>query len=303
MSPIVPPPLVPGDRIGVAAPGGPIRREMVDRGMAYLQARGFRPVEGRNLGLRHAYLAGDDHERLDDLNGLIADPDLRAIWFARGGYGSARIVQGVDFAALRRYPKALIGYSDITVLQSAAWTEARLQSFHGPLVSEIGDPARFDEASLWHALSATPGGQSHAIPAASVVRSGAGDGPLLGGCLSLLVSLIGTPYEPPLEGAILFWEEVNEEPYRIDRMLGHLRLSGRLARLRGMIVGRLVGCDAEDPAASLPLAEILAMHLAGTEFPVVVDFPAGHCAGKKTLPIGRAVRLDTNDLSLTISAR
>ena len=303
MRSIVPPALSPGDRIGVAAPGGPVRRESVERGMAYLAARGFRPVAGRSLERRHAYLAGEDHERLDDLNQLIADPDIRAVWFARGGYGSARIVQGVDFAALRRSPKALIGYSDITVLQSAAWTEARLQTFHGPLVTELGDPARFDERSLWSALSATPGGRSHAVPAASVVRPGRGDGPLLGGCLSLLVSLVGTPYEPPLHGSILFWEEVNEEPYRIDRMLGHLRLSGRLAGLRGMIVGRLVGCEAEDPANNLPLAEILRTHLAGTDYPVVVDFPAGHCDGKVTLPIGREVLLDTSALSLTISGR
>lgn len=303
MSPIVPPPLGPGDRIGVAAPGGPISPEALDRGMAYLAARGFRPVAGRNLGRRHAYLAGDDGARLDDLNRCIADPDVRAVWFARGGYGSARIVQGVDFAALRRSPKALIGYSDITVLQSAAWTEARLQSFHGPLVSELGDPDRFDEASLWDALTGSPGVRSHALPAGSVVRPGAGEGPLLGGCLSLLVSLVGTPYEPPLDGAVLFWEEVNEEPYRIDRMLGHLRLSGRLAGLRGMIVGRLVGCEAEDEANNLPLAEILETHLAGTDYPVVADFPAGHCAGKKTLPIGGTARLDTAALRLTLTSR
>lgn len=303
MRAVVPPALNPGDRIGVAAPGGPIRRERVDRGMAYLEARGFHPVAGRNLGRRHAYLAGEDHERLDDLNRLIADPDVRAVWFARGGYGSARIVQGVDFAALRRSPKTLIGYSDITVLQSAAWTQARLQTFHGPLVTELGDPALFDEASLWSALSGTPGGQSHAFPSASVLRPGRGEGPLLGGCLSLLVSLVGTPYEPPLHGSVLFWEEVNEEPYRIDRMLAHLRLSGRLANLRGMIVGRLVGCEAEDPLNGLPLAEILATHLEGTDYPVVMDFPAGHCAGKVTLPIGREVRLDTSGLSLMISGR
>ena len=303
MRAVVPPVLAPGDRIGVAAPGGPIRRDMVDRGMAYLAARGFHPVAGRNLERRHAYLAGEDHERLDDLNRLIADPDLRAVWFARGGYGSARIVQGVDFTTLRRSPKALIGYSDITVLQSAAWTEARLQTFHGPMVTELGDPERFDEASLWSALSGSPGGRSHALPAATVVRPGRGEGPLFGGCLSLLVSLVGTPYEPPLHDSILFWEEVNEEPYRIDRMLAQLRLSGRLANLRGMIVGRLVGCEAEDPDNELPLAEILATHLAGTDYPVVVDFPAGHCAGKVTLPIGREARLDTGGLSLTISGR
>ena len=301
MKTLLPPLLAPGDRIGIAAPGGPIRQEALDRGVSYLAARGYRPVAGRNLARRHAYLAGDDRERLDDLNRLIADPALTAIWFARGGYGSARIVAGVDFAALRRSPKALIGYSDVTVLQAAAWTEARLQTWYGPLVSELGDPDRFDEASLWSALSGTSAVPSHSYPAAAVVRQGVGEGPLLGGCLSLLVSLVGTPYEPSLDGAVLFWEEVNEEPFRIDRMLGHLRLAGRLAKLKGMVVGRLVGCVAEDPRNDLPLAEILQTHLAGTDYPVVVDFPAGHCAAKRTLPIGQVVRLDTAALRLTVT--
>ena len=126
-----------------------------------------------------------------------------------------------------------------------------------------------------------------------MVRAGAGAGPLVGGCLSLLSSLVGTPYEAPTDGAILFWEEVNEEPFRIDRMLGHLRLAGRLAGLRGMVVGRLVGCDGRDPENNPTLRDILETQLAGTSFPVVIDFPAGHCPGKTTLPIGRSVRLDT----------
>ncbi len=303
MRPLLPPPLAPGDRIGVAAPGGPVQPEALARGLAYLEARGFQPVAGQNLARRHAYLAGDDRERLEDLNRLIADPAIRGVWFARGGYGSARIVEGVDFAALRRSPKALIGYSDITVLQSAAWAKARLSTWHGPLVSELGDPALFDETSLWDSLTGSETALSHAFPAASVVRPGTGEGPLLGGCLSLLVSLVGTPYEPPLDGAVLFWEEVNEEPFRIDRMLGHLRLSGRLANLRGMVVCRLVNCVARDPLNDMPLAEILETQLAGTVFPVVVDFPAGHCAAKKTLPIGQVVRLDTGALRLAVTGR
>lgn len=301
MKVLLPPPLAPGDRIGIAAPGGPIRREALDRGMAYLAARGLQPVAGRSLAQRYGYLAGTDRERLDDLNRLIADRALKAIWFARGGYGSARIVADVDFDALRLSPKALIGYSDTTVLQAAAWAKARLQTWYGPLVSELGDPALFDEASLWGALSGAPAALSHSIPPASVVRPGAGEGPLVGGCLSLLVGLVGTPYEPPMDGAVLFWEEVNEEPYRIDRMLGHLRLAGRLAKLQGMVVGRLVDCTARDPLNDLPLRDLLEAHLAGTNYPVVVDFPAGHCAAKVTLPLGRAVRLDTAALRLTVT--
>ena len=300
---LMPPRLAPGDRIGVAAPGGPVRREALERGVAYLEARGFRPILGKHVGRRRAYLAGSDRERRDDLNSLIADPEIRAIWCARGGYGSARIVADLDFEPLRRRPKALIGYSDITVLQAAVFRKLRLASVYGPLVSELGDPASYDEPSLWKALSDDWSDLAWSLPAASVHRGGSGEGPLLGGCLSLLVSLVGTPFEPSLEGAVLFWEDVNEEPYRIDRMLGHLRLAGRLKNLSGMVVGRLVGCEAKDAQNDAPLREILDAHLSGTDYPVVIDFPAGHAPGKVALPLGRTVHLDAGAPSLAVSGR
>jgi muramoyltetrapeptide carboxypeptidase len=300
---IRPPPLRIGDRIGIAAPGGPIRGEAVETGVAYLKARGYHPVFGKNLIRRHAYLAGTDRERLEDFQAFLDDRDLGAIWCARGGYGSARIVSDLDLDRLRRHPKALVGYSDITVLQSAVYRKLRLETFHGPLVSELGDPALFDEPSLWMALSGDVRGLGWPIPSSSVVRAGVGEGPLVGGCLSLLVGLVGTPYEAPTDGAVLFWEEVHEEPYRIDRMLGHLRLAGRLRNLRGMLVGRLVDCAPQDPRNDIPLREILETHLAGTDYPVVIDFPAGHCPAKTTLPLGRTVRIDTASLTLAVSGR
>jgi muramoyltetrapeptide carboxypeptidase len=296
-----PPPLLPGDRIGIAAPGGPIRKEPFERGVAYLEARGFRPVLGEYVGRRHGYLAGTDDERLADLSAFVSDPGIRAIWCARGGYGSPRIVADLDLDPLRRHPKALIGYSDITALHAAVFRKLRLATWHGPLISELGDPALYDESSLWKALSGDGKDLAWPLPASSVHHAGVGEGPLVGGCLSLLVALVGTPYEAPMDGAILFWEEVNEEPFRIDRMLCHLRLSGRLRKLRGMVVGRLVGCVAKDPQNEMPLREILETHLAGTDYPVVTDFPAGHCPGKTTLPLGRTVRLDTGALRLAVS--
>lgn len=300
MRPLIPPALRPGDRIGIMAPGGPIRPAEVERGMAYLAGRGYIPVPAPHLGARHGYLAGTDVERLQDFDRLLADRDLSAIWFARGGYGSARLVADLDLSPLQERPKALIGYSDVTVLQAAALRALGLATFYAPLVSELGDPAAFSEASLWRALSSGSGPLDYELDPRSVLRAGCGEGPLVGGCLSLLVSLVGTPYEPTTDGAILFWEDVNEEPYRIDRMLGHLRLAGRLARLRGMLVGRLVGWQSKEPGNDLPLAEILEAHLKGTDYPVVLDVPAGHCPGKITLPLGRRARLDTAGARLSI---
>ena len=294
-----PPPLERGDRVGIVAPAGPVRADLLDRGLSYLEARGYVPVPGDHLRDRRAYLGGSDADRLRDLHRMLGDASIRAVWFARGGYGSGRIVGGVDFGLLRRDPKPLVGYSDATVLLAAAQRRAGLSGCHAPMVSQLGDPAAFDEASLWLALE---GAAEYALPLAPgrVLRPGVASAPLVGGCLAVLVGLVGTPFEPETDGAILFWEDVNEEPFRIDRMLGHLRLAGILARLRGMVVGRLIGCEPVDPANRQSLEEILEFHLAGTDYPVVVDFPAGHCPGNVTLPLGRRARLDTAAGTLSI---
>jgi muramoyltetrapeptide carboxypeptidase len=300
---LLPPPLKPGDCVGVAAPAGPGRQPGLDRGLDHLRGRGFEVVTGASLRRRSGYLAGTDAERLDDLNRFLRDPAVRAIWFARGGYGSARIVEGADLKLLKTDPKVLIGYSDITVLHAAAWKTARLSTIHGPLVSELADPEAYDAPSLWRTLDGGDLSLDRALGGATVWRHGAGEGPLIGGCLSMLASLVGTPYDWKTDGAILFWEDVGEEPYRIDRMLGQLRMAGRLAGLRAMIVGRLVGCTAREPENDAPLGDILARHLEGTDYPVVVDFPAGHAPGKVTLPLGRRAGLDTRAGRLSIASR
>ena len=153
------------------------------------------------------------------------------------------------------------------------------------------------EAPAWAVLERRPGWNRFSFSRKGVLRGGAARGRLVGGCLSLLVSLIGTPYDLDSRGAILFWEEVGEEPYKIDRMLNHLRMAGKLRHLRGMVVGRLQGCEAKGSAAGLPLPEILRDHLRGTDFPVVINFPAGHAPGKVTLPLGLPARLDTRTRS------
>ena len=293
-----PPILRAGDRIGVAAPAGPPRRRALEAGIAVLESRGFEVVRGRHLFDRQAYLAGTDADRLADLNEMLRDPLMRGVWFARGGYGLHRIIGGVDLAALRRAPKALIGYSDLTVLQAAAWRRMGLGAFQGPMVAELADPRAYHAGSLWRTLA----GEKVRLRfgRGSVVRPGRAAGPLVGGCLSLLTALVGTPFEPPLDGAILFWEEVNEEPFRIDRMLAHLKLSGRLDRLAGMVVGNLPGCRPRRRANAMPLAAILATHLAGTDYPVVTGIPAGHGPGKMTLPVGFPARLDTRSGILSV---
>jgi muramoyltetrapeptide carboxypeptidase len=287
----------------VVAPAGPIRAGQLRAGLAYLRARGYRIVEGRHLRARRGYLAGTDADRAADLNRAMADPRLDAVVFARGGYGSARLLDRLDFTPLRRRPKLFLGYSDITAFYAALQLSTGIPGFYGPMVLNFNAPGReFREASLWRVLERRPGWNRFRFSRRGVLRGGRAEGTLIGGCLSLLASLVGTPYDLDTRGAILFWEEVDEEPYKIDRMLHHLKMAGKLDRLRGMVVGKLHRCGPRPGTRALTLREILQDHLAGSTFPVVTEFPAGHAPGKVTLPLGLPARLDATSGELRILA-
>jgi len=301
MKPILPPPLSPGGRIGVVAPSGPIRPAALDEGLAYLRRKGYQVVEGRHLRCRHGYLAGTDAQRTADLNRAMSDPDLDAIIFARGGYGCGRILEDLDFSPLKSRPKLFLGYSDLTVFYAALIRATGIAGFYGPMVLNYNRPGKeFRERSLWSVLERRPGWNRFRLSRRGALREGSGEGKLVGGCLSLLVSLLGTRFDLDTRGAILFWEEVDEEPYRIDRMLNQLRMAGKFRELKGMVVGRLERCAPKGRTPGLPLPEILSDHLRGTRFPVVLDFPAGHAPGKLTLPLGLPARLDTGESLLEI---
>jgi len=303
VKPILPPPLRPGSRIGVVAPAGPIRSAALEEGLAYLREKGFQVVEGRHLLCRHGYLAGTDVQRAADLNRAMADPTLDAIVFARGGYGCGRILEDLDFSPLRTRPKLFLGYSDLTAFYAALMRATGIAGFYGPMVLNFNGAGReFRERALWSALLRTSGWHRFRLAPRGVMREGRAEGKLIGGCLSLLSSLVGTRFDLDTRGAILFWEEVDEEPYKIDRMLNHLRMAGKFRDLRGMVVGRLERCGPRGKTPGLPLTEILADHLRGTRFPVVLNFPAGHAPGKVTLPLGLPARLDTGTRLLEITA-
>jgi muramoyltetrapeptide carboxypeptidase len=290
-----------GDRVAVVAPSGPLRPEALDAGMAVLRRRGFDVVAGEHVRDRRAYLAGSDGDRAADLNHALGDRSVRAIWLARGGYGLPRILDRLDLGRLEKDPKILIGYSDATALFSAVLRTAPSPILHGPMVGVLADRKAYHAPSLWRALSGAP--MEYRLARGAVHRAGVAEGPIVGGCLSLLTTLAGTPYEPPVDGAILFWEDVNEEPFRIDRMLAQLRHAGWLGRLRGMIVGRLLNVRARRRGNDMPLRAILEAHLAGTDYPVVTGFPAGHAPGQRALPLGVTARLDTPAGRLDVNAR
>ncbi len=310
MNPVrLPPPVGPGDRVGVAALSGPIDPGRLERGLAALAALGFEPVPARNLASRRGFLAGSDAERLAAFHELAADPDLAAIFFARGGHGLLRVLPAIDWELLGRRPRAYVGYSDLTPFLHEVVRRLGLVAFHGPMVA--ADFARGlsaeDESSLLGALAgdfSNPAVGEIALggwirPPVPDPDGGVGlTGPLAGGCLSLLTAVLGTPFAPDLAGSLLFIEDVNEPPYRVDRMLTHLHLSGTLTGIQGMIVGHLDSApqdgtrSGEGTDRPVDWLAVVGEAVAGSSWPVAWGLPGGHWAPNRTLPLGLPARLD-----------
>lgn len=300
----LPPPAGPGDRVGVAALSGPIDPDRLERGLAALAALGFEPVPARNLGSRRGFLAGSDAERLAAFHELAADSTLSAIFFARGGHGLLRVLPGIDWELLARRPRAYVGYSDLTPFLHEVVRRLGIVAFHGPMAA--ADLARGlsaeDEASLLGALAGDFRSAAGTIPLGGWIRPPApgwsAAGPLAGGCLSLLTAVLGTPYAPDLLGALLFFEDVNEPAYRVDRMLTHLGLSGNLTGIQGMIVGHLDSGTHDGTssgrAAGRPVdwPAVVGEAVADFPWPVAWGLPSGHWAPNRTLPLGLPARLD-----------
>ncbi len=286
------PGLSAGDLIGVAAPAYPADRGSLQAGIDYLESLGYRTRLGDGISERRGYLAGSDSQRAASLNDLIADPEVRALFFARGGYGTARVIDEIDLDGIRQQRKLVLGFSDLTVLLLALQKKGAYPVGYGPHVADLGKPSRFQARSLRRFLSEGPGGERFSLARCKVLVPGKATGPLVGGCLTLLQTSIGTAWAPCLDGAILFWEEWMEEPYRIDRMLQHLRHAGFLDNLAGMVVGRPIRISSRR-RPSLAYEEIILDHVGGLGYPVVTGLAAGHGPRKITLSLGGRAGFDT----------
>ena len=300
--PNLPPPVVPGDRIGVAALSGPVDPDRLTAGLHALRAMGYEPVEATNLRSCCGIFAGSDEERLAAFHELAADESVGAVVFARGGSGLLRVLPGVDWQLLKRRPRAYVGYSDLTPFLLQVVARLGLVAFHGPMVA--ADFARGLGVEERHSFDSALAGAFPMTLQVSCDELGAAvEGPLLGGCLSMVASTLGTPYEPDLEGAILLLEEVGEPLYRFDRMLTQLRLSGNLARLKGLVAGHLEG-EGGDPLradSGDTLLRQLRDETRNEPWPLAWGLPAGHAAPNWTLPLGLPARLDPTAGHLTVS--
>ena len=285
----LPPKLQPGDTVGVIAPSGSFERERLAPGLAYLRQRGFRVREGESLYARDRYLAGTDRARADDVHAMFADPDVKGIFVARGGYGAARILDLLDWGLIAQNPKALVGLSDTTALQLGICHRADLITFSGlSLCSDVTANGLHPEteSALWDAVCSHRFARIHLTP----LREGEATGKLIGGCLSLVASLAGTAFFPQCEGAVIALEDVNEVPYRVDRMLNQLAMAGAFDRAAGVVFGEFVGCEPERESEG-QLEDVIGDFATRVSCPVYCDLPYGHGKARRVLPIGLKVRI------------
>ncbi len=301
-----------GSTIGVISPASrPTDDEKYKNGMRYLKEGGYQVVESKHVLDNYGYLAGTDTERADDFNLMFKDSQIDAVICSRGGYGSPRIVEAIDLDLIQKNPKVFVGYSDITVLNLAIFAKTGLVTFSGPMLAvEMGkgiDP--FTEKSFWDRVTAENSSARLDNPSEmpiQIYKQGQAEGRLLGGCLSLINVVLGTPYCPDFSGAILFIEDIEEEPYRIDRYLAQLRMAGILNKISGLVIGQFVDCKPHDPEKpGLELSAIFDDYFSRLDIPIVSNFAYGHIPVKHTIPTGVMAKIDTEAgevLTLTESA-
>ena len=275
------------------APASSFERSAFDAGLALLGAR-YRTEYGAGLFERQRYLAGSDARRLAELRGALADPGIRAVFCARGGYGATRLLAQLGAHAPEGAAKPLVGFSDITALHLWLQSHGRI-SIHGPVLTQLQRLPGATCARLFDLLE-SPRPAPPLNGTATYVR-GSAEGPLLGGNLSVFSRLLGTSFMPPLDGAVLLLEDQGERPYRLDRMWTHLQIAGVFARVRGIVLGSFTACEERD--ASYTSAEVLRELAQSTGVPCAAGFPLGHGDVNEPVPLGVRVRLDADAARLS----
>lgn len=291
-----------GDTIGMVAPASPSEHRKVEKAVKNLTDMGYKVKTGESVYSSRGYLAGNDELRAYDINKMFADDEVNAVFCLRGGYGSQRILDLVDFKLIRDNPKIFMGFSDITALLNAIYQESGLITFHGPMGGDFaGGLNRATKAAMKKALEDTqPIGEVQNPETPDVIAEGRAKGVLVGGNLSIVAASLGTPYEIDTLDRILLLEDVDEEPYSIDRMLNQLRLAGKLRDAAGIVLGDWGDSDPEEPEKSLSLEEVFEDMFKHLGKPVLKGYKIGHCKPNITVPIGAEAFIDTCTRALYI---
>ena len=291
------PTLTPGATIAVISPASPLPQDNESNIAAHLEAKGFHVRLGHHARKQERYLAGSDAERAEDLMTAFLDPTIDAILAARGGYGSPRILDKLDYRAIATHKKPFIGFSDISALQLALLTRAELISYSAVnLYPDLQNDSKQNNANLWAFLE----GRTVSFSDLTNQQAGTCEGRIIGGCLSMLVSLMGTPYCPNFSGSILVLEDVKEEPYRIDRMLTQLRLAGIFSQIAGMVLGQFTDCTAKNPADG-SVKEVLKELPQWINGPVAAGFNYGHVPHRSAIALGGTARLESTREKTTLT--
>ncbi len=290
---IKPKKLKPGDAIGIISPASsPDDLTKINSGVQYLEKLGYRVEVGKNVGLQEGYLAGSDIERLNDLHDMFKNKHVKAIFSIRGGYGSGRLLDKIDYRLIRNNPKIFVGYSDINALQMAFYAKCGLITFAGPMVAvDFHDEVSpFTEEVFWRTITSNKKIGRIKNPRNEkiyVLTKGRAQGRLIGGNLSIFASLIGTEYFPKIKDAVLLLEDVNEAPYRIDRMFNQLKLAKIFKQIKAVVLGHFVNCVEPDTTKkSFTLNEVVIEYFQRMKIPVMYNLRHGHVKENITMPFG-----------------
>ncbi len=290
-----------GDVIGIISPAStPSDLSKIEKGVNYLESLGYRVEVGENVGKEHGYLAGSDEERLHDFHTMFKNKDVNAIFCVRGGYGSGRLLDKINYSLIKKNPKIFVGYSDITALHLAIFKKAGLVTFAGPMLATdfSGEINTFTEENFWRILTSSKKiGKLHNPNNEKfyVLNSGRAEGNILGGNLAVLTSIIGTEYFPGFKNSILFLEDIGETPYKIDRLFNQLKLAKIFNQTNGVILGRFTDCYEKDKSKStIKLNEVVEHYFSTLKIPVIYNFSHGHIKENITIPVGLNCKLNSS---------
>ena len=291
--------LAKGDLIGIISPASsPDDFLRIETGTKYFEKLGYKVILGKHIEKHHGYLAGTDLQRVEDIHEMFKNKEVKAIICARGGYGTPRLLDKIDYRLIRNNPKILVGFSDITALQMAIFKKTGLVTFSGPMVAVdfYEDVNPYTEENFWSVLTSNKKVGRIKLPEDEKlfeITRGATKARVIGGNLSLLSSVMGTEYAPDMKDKILILEEIGEAPYRIDRMLNQLKLNGVFKKIKGILLGAFIDCVENDPEKrTLTLGEVIEDYLGHLKVPVIYNFPYGHIKSMVTVPLGVQMNLN-----------